>query len=650
MTTASEPINLSGVRFYTAWHLNLNYSSIEKADRPKVIEKCYWPILEIAEATRTPVGIEISGSSLEAIEAIDPSWIGKATKLADEGLAEFVGSGYCQIIAPLAPHQINTLNFVRGQAVLEDLLGRTPRIAYVNEQCASSGVLEALADIGFEAVIIEWENSWIANPHWSRELGYKPQRAGVQGNPGIIWNHSRFFQGLQRAVHRELTMGAYLELFRDLQAVESPTVCFYGGDAETFDFRAGRFGSESKMWHSEWASVSEAMANLVRLGGKFVLPSELLEELPDHNLEVFNVGNQIITKKQAKYNVTRWAVGGRANYELNNYAFSATAPWPSEFSSVPELSDELALNLWASDFRTHITESRWDNLLAEHPGSVDFSASNQPNIAPPKGAEKVHDQFRPIKLVSASMSAVFDLNRGLTIDSLATNCNCGVTLIGRLPFGAISGPGHSPDWYTGNVLFQEPGMPQDTELSTGVNSDYWHTNQGELYSRHENRSFRLSKRFRTSEAENSIDLEYLFEWRGRPQGIARAGLMTFLPAGWKWDALTFSAANGGKVRTTFPFRDREFFHGSSVSPLVTASNCIGLTDGGFSLSDGKHEVRVNLKPYSRGAVLLLDFQPGAEQGLLRSSFSVQEVDDTAKARVSEATALGFSISATCLVR
>lgn len=650
MTTVSPPINLRGVRLYTAWHLNLNYSSIEKKDRPKIIQKCYWPILEIAEATRTPVGIEISGSSLEAIQAMDPSWVDKATKLAGEGLAEFLGSGYSQIIGPLVPHHINVLNFIRGQTVLEDLLGRKPHIAYVNEQCASSGVLEILADIGFEAVIIEWENSWIANPHWSRELGYRPQRAEVEGSPGIIWNHSRFFQGLQRLVHRELPMSAYLELFRELQTVESPTVCFYGGDAETFDFRPGRFRSESKIWDSEWASVSEAVANLGYLGGKFVLPSELLKELPNTSLEIFNVGDQIITKKQAKYNVTRWAVGGKANYELNNYAFSRTALGSSNSSLAPKLSDERAISLWASDFRTHITQARWDNLLAEHPGAIDFSARNQPDLTAPKRAKKIHGQTKPIKLVSAQISAIFDLSRGLTIDSLTTNCNCGVTLIGRLPFGSLSGPGHSPDWYTGNVLFQEPGMPQETELSSGVKSDYWQTSEGELFSRHETRSFRLAKKFRKNEEENSIDLEYLFEWRGHKRGITRAGMMTFLPSGWNWDVLTFSAANGGRFRTTFPFQDREIRHSSSVSPLVTASNCIGLTDGGFSLSDGKHEVSVNLKQYSRAAVLLLDYNPSATHGLLRSSFSLQENDDTTQARVAKATALGFSISTKCLAR
>ena len=34
---------------YSIFHLNLSYSSIEKSDRRKVIDKCYWPLIEIAK-------------------------------------------------------------------------------------------------------------------------------------------------------------------------------------------------------------------------------------------------------------------------------------------------------------------------------------------------------------------------------------------------------------------------------------------------------------------------------------------------------------------------------------------------------------------------------------------------------------------------
>lgn len=643
-----EENNLDGMRLYTAWHLNLNYSSIESNDHPKVIATCYWPILDIAESRRTPFGIEINGASLEAIEMIDPSWIRKAVSLAREGLVEFIGSGYTQIIGPLTPYHINVMNFVRGQEIVEDLTGIRPRVAYVNEQSTSSGVLEAIANSGFDAAVVEWENAWIANPEWPEFNSYRPQRVNVADGLGIIWNHSRYFQGLQRVVHRELTVDSYLDLFRKIQPHATPAICFYGGDAETFDFRPGRFPSESKIWTSEWGFVSDVIGSLVELGGTFILPGELLDEFPDQSLEMFNAGNQIITKKQAKYNPTRWAVGGRENFELNNYSVSLAEPGTSGSVIGSSLSSSQGLRLWSSDLRTHITDSRWQELITEHPNFHQFSARNQPDISAPEGAECITDEFKLVKISTGSTTYTCDISRGLTINSLSTNCECQVNLVGRLPFGSIDGPGHSPDWYTGNVLFQEPGRPQDTELSSGVSSTYWRTNSGQIFSKHDNHSFSLAKRFQRNQTEESISLEYRFNWKERPRGITRAGFITFLPHGWDWGSLMFSASNGGSTRSSYSLGDKAISHGAPVSPLVSASGCVGLTDGGFSVSDGRHEVDVMLKDYSRGAVALLDYHPGPRIKFLRVSFSLQEIDDTSRPRLSEETAFGISVHARCL--
>jgi len=34
---------------YNFFHLNLAYSAIEEADRARVIERCYWPLLRLAQ-------------------------------------------------------------------------------------------------------------------------------------------------------------------------------------------------------------------------------------------------------------------------------------------------------------------------------------------------------------------------------------------------------------------------------------------------------------------------------------------------------------------------------------------------------------------------------------------------------------------------
>ena len=47
------------LHLYKFFHLNLAYSGIEEEDRPRVIERCYWPVLRLARQRALPFGIEL---------------------------------------------------------------------------------------------------------------------------------------------------------------------------------------------------------------------------------------------------------------------------------------------------------------------------------------------------------------------------------------------------------------------------------------------------------------------------------------------------------------------------------------------------------------------------------------------------------------
>ncbi|MEA3643542.1 MAG: hypothetical protein VBE63_26965 [Lamprobacter sp.] len=59
---------------YSFFHLNLAYSAIEEEDRPRVIERCYWPLLRLARWRGLPFGVELSGFTLECMAEIDSAW------------------------------------------------------------------------------------------------------------------------------------------------------------------------------------------------------------------------------------------------------------------------------------------------------------------------------------------------------------------------------------------------------------------------------------------------------------------------------------------------------------------------------------------------------------------------------------------------
>ena len=135
---------------FSLFHLNLAFSSIEEEQRGAVIERCYWPLLRLAEKCG-PIGIEATGFTLEEIAARDPSWIAKARALIAAGKVELIGSGYAQIIAPLVPARVTEENLRIGHDIYQRLLGTKPRLALVNEQAYSGGLVGLYLDAGYRA-------------------------------------------------------------------------------------------------------------------------------------------------------------------------------------------------------------------------------------------------------------------------------------------------------------------------------------------------------------------------------------------------------------------------------------------------------------------------------------------------------------------
>ena len=108
------------------FHLNLAFSSLPAERRPEIVQRCYWPMLELARRTPFPIAFEAPGWTLEQIAAIDPEWIAAARELIAAGRAELVGSSYAQCAAPLLPAEVNRWNLRLGLEVYERAARRAP--------------------------------------------------------------------------------------------------------------------------------------------------------------------------------------------------------------------------------------------------------------------------------------------------------------------------------------------------------------------------------------------------------------------------------------------------------------------------------------------------------------------------------------------
>ena len=126
-------LNLNKNKGYLLFHINTSFSSIEKDQINKLLEKCYWPLLHMIKSLNIKTAIEISGKSLLDISLVDPKWVSEFKILNKKGLLELVGSGYCQIIGPLVPYELNLKNQILGIEQYKSILGIIPKIALVNE-------------------------------------------------------------------------------------------------------------------------------------------------------------------------------------------------------------------------------------------------------------------------------------------------------------------------------------------------------------------------------------------------------------------------------------------------------------------------------------------------------------------------------------
>ena len=154
---------------YKIYHANLAFSAIPEGKLQEVIDKCYFSLLDFVEKTNTKIGLEISGYSLEIIQELKPTWIEKFKELSNQGLIELIGSGYMQIIAPLVPYKVNLKNQKIGLDIYINILGITPKIAFINEQTFSKSLVDLYYEVGYEALIMEWNNAYSLNNKIKKE-------------------------------------------------------------------------------------------------------------------------------------------------------------------------------------------------------------------------------------------------------------------------------------------------------------------------------------------------------------------------------------------------------------------------------------------------------------------------------------------------
>jgi len=607
------------------------YSSIEVQRRAEVVQKCFWPLIELAKSG-FKIGIEAPGLTLEIVKSIDNKWLSELKNCIQSGMVELIGSGYSQIIGPLVPAKVNHYNIIEGKKTYQELLGQAPTLWMANEQTYSKGLAECLYDHGITSVVVDWSNSFSSNPSWSEAFEFSPQKTldskGRELN--VIWSDSLAFQKFQRVIHGEILLEEYIDylgaIATKMQNQEfPPSFCFYGNDAEIFDFRPGRFKTEPELDHfTEWKRIFSLLEQMRQMNFQFVLPSDNLKHTySPKTLNLTDAISPCSIKKQPKYNLTRWAVTGRFSSRINQQCFDLALN-PKSMLSAKKICE-----LWASDYRTHITQQRWDamylelqNLWKSLPASK--FTENRSTTAPTETVFPVSK----INIHTEHFDATLNPLKGLSIEGI--NLKGESPFLGRLPHGSFSRIDLSADWFSGNVVLQLPGKGQETDLKKV---------SCEKSESQDKVSFDCSVPFLNGTILKSIQFDktqpcwnqrFHFRIPSLPIGSLRFGFLTLNQHELGNDKLTIATHLGGTELEYFEIPDRDFDHGESASSLVSASQGFGMTEGIIKILTSRHILTISLISSTLRPLAMIENKMAREGRFFRLYFTVSEYDETRK--------------------
>ena len=637
--------NLKG---YMIFHLNLGFSSIEEDSRPDTIKSCYYPLLNLIENSKHPIGIELTGWTLKEINKLDNAWIKKFKTLLISGKCELIGSGYSQIIGPLVPYSVNKWNQKLGIDTYFQILGIRPELVLVNEMAYSTSLVNLYKEFGYKGLIMDRDNVKLSLD--SEKLPSHARGVGNQEIP-ILWSDTTLFQKMQYYAYGDISINDYLDYLNKRANEGDSLFPIYCNDAEVFDYRPGRF-KEERPTHpdGEWARIEKLLSALSsKINMEFVKPSDALKN-SKKNKKILGALNSashpIPVKKQAKYNISRWAVTGRNDLWLNTMCYRIEKELTILKNNDSKEWKKLCY-LWSSDFRTHITKKRWDkvnnkmgkflkkygksSILTDDifinetkKGLKSFTGKNE-DIEISLSEDKIF-----LHIVTKNLKLILNLRRGLAIKNLAFSSHKFEECIGTLSHGYFSSISLGADFYSGGTVIELPTERTRLTDLEKVKPMIYEKSNGDVQICTEIKTSLgvITKSIEVSAHDEKISLNYGFPDWPELIGSFRLGIVTMLNE-FAHEETKLSFSNGGMHYETMDFTG-QINHVDSASFLTSSSGGIGATDGKIKINNKNKCINLSWDPSESAVMPMLQKLTYEDKSLCRVYFSMKETDDTSK--------------------
>lgn len=628
---------------YTVFHLNLGFSCIPRDQYQEVVQRCYWPLLNWAEQGLARFGLEFPVETAKAIDRVDPTWTKKLLDLEKSGQIEIIGSGLVQSIFPLVPAEVNGWNLSLGLEGYRKLLGVTPETAYVHEQTYSSGLIDLYHDAGFKNLMFDWNN---AIAYTSRSPYLKFQSPKLTSSAGkslnLVWNKSVAFQRLQRYLYGDLDLSEYLSyLEQQWHDGAGGAFCFYGSDIEILDYRPGNadvlYGARAQ--GHEKIRLEELFGR-IRDTGKFQwkLPKEVAKiHSTDVEVKLETADYPIPTKKQEKYNVTRWALGGRQNAKLNTLCYRAYEQLKGVSNTLPAYERERLWSslclAWASDFRTYTTEEKYFESQIKIGGLIEELeklAPSEPRKWKPRESQEVYVSRSENQVVIRSSQVEVELStRKGTIKSLRFPKLSDRSLIGLVSQGTFENISHSVDYFSGHTIVERAGAFRFTDLDE-IKLLPSQLGSASVTFRHSSPQMTLWKTYSINIEAAALEIHYHFQFKDLITSSIRYGILTAIPTSFERASFWYATHNGGREWERFYLAEADAFDaGEAVSSRVTSAFCLGATENKIAFGDKEIGLMIECEKSEQYAVPLVAYSPLDSKFLFRLTHSMGEMDDTA---------------------
>lgn len=611
---------------YKVYHANLAFSAIPEEKLEEVIDKCYLPLLNFIEKSETKIGLEISGYSLEIIQNLKPSWIEKFKELYSYGLIELIGSGYMQIIAPLIPYKVNLQNQKIGLETYRSILGIIPKIAFINEQTFSRSLVDLYSEVGYEALIMEWNNAYSLNKKIKKDFAYSPIIVkGINKDLPLLWSDSILFQKFQRTVHGERDMDFYINFVKQY-IKEYKAIPIYSSDLEIFNFRPGRFETEEIIKNDEWKIILELVENL-KYFCEFDLPSKVLEKTleKDKRISLTTSSNPIIVKKQDKYSLSRWAACGRGANYINTLCFK----YFQKIKNSKNISHwKILLKYWGSDYRTHITEEKWQKAINDLEKVTNLKSNK--SLILKESNEYFLEESHYIIFEKNKMKVIFDRKKGLILDSIfLENKKFPICTVKHGELDLIK---HGADFFTGTTILESAETKKISDLIEFKEISFYEIDENKYkieVSIEMREGIKELKSWIIDTKKYTIEFNLLLDCPIFIRGSIRVGILT-LDKNFVLKNGSIKVKNGDKYYEKIDLKNNEINQHISKSLTQSSISGLGCTNGVLKFENDDYSFNVKIDRDVSYPFIMLQNNKDKMGYLTRVYFSLQELDDTLK--------------------